>query len=80
MTRQLEEYFEWLTNLEEEAERELEEARALVDETRARARLSCACRETRHTLYYPLIPRILEMARAFGLADKHVSAVTGDAL
>ena len=62
MTRQLEEYFEWLTNLEEEAERELEEARALVDETRARARLSCACRETRHSIYYPLIPRILEMA------------------
>ena len=66
MTRQLEEYYAWL---EEQAERELEEARASVDEARARARLSCACKDMRRGLSYPLTPRILELARAFGLAD-----------
>ena len=60
--RRLDEYFEWLEKLEEEAERELEECRASVDEARARARLSCACKDMRRGLSYPLTLRILEMA------------------
>ena len=68
--RRLDEYFEWLEKLKKEAKRELEECRAFVDETRARARLSCACKNMRRGLSYPLNPRILELARAFGLADE----------
>ena len=66
---QLEEYYAWL---EEQAEREIAEARALVDEARSRARLSCACKDMRRGLSYPLTVRIVELAagaRAFGLAD-----------
>ena len=59
--RQLEEYCAWL---EEQAERELQEARALVDEARSRARMSCACKDMKRIVIYPLVSRIVEMACA----------------
>ena len=59
--RQIEEHCAWL---EEQAERELQEVRALVDEARSRARMSCACKDMKGIVLYPLMSRIVEMARA----------------
>ena len=53
---------EWLEQLAEQAERELEECRATVDEARSRARLSRACKDMRRGLSYPLTVRIVELA------------------
>ena len=72
--RRLDEYFEWLEKLEEQAERELEECRASVEETRSRARMSCACKDMRQILSYPLTSRIVEMARA-STEESHSSEI-----
>ena len=54
---QLEEYYAWL-------EEEELKAQAAYEEAQSRLRMSCACKDMKRDISYPLTNRIVELARA----------------
>ena len=63
-------YFKYLEDVEEAAQRELDRYCAWLDEKRSQTRMSCACKDMRRGIAYPLTARIVELARALNEAKR----------